>query len=108
MTYKFERVQESRDVTWSGATQSAGVKIVPGSVFSIYLPTGFVGTALTVQSLEEDGTWADLAVNGAPYSTPITVGDRNVMKSELFCGCDVVRFVSTASETIVGKLGMAS
>lgn len=106
-----ERMSQSRSVVWSAATQSAAVQVESGSAFSLFLPSGFVGTALTVESLEADGTWAqfyhDVSGTSTLLSIPVTAGKRNHLPMQLFSGLHTIRFVSGSSETAIGTLWMA-
>ena len=105
-----EKRRQVRQVTWDGDTKSEPVKIEPGGYFSIYLPAAFTGTQLTFESLEDDGTWTpiyfDNGTSSVALTSRVTNPGRNCLPSELLAGFDVIRLVSSASETVVGWLGL--
>ena len=91
-------------VRWAGAAESEPVQIQPGSRGCIYIPSTFVGTAVTFESqVTVDATetgWKAIAAT----SITVTKGQWNILPAGVFAGNGTVRVKSTASETLVGAI----
>ena len=118
MVVHIDRSRQLREVRWDGNTKSDAVKIESGQNFSIYLPAGFAGTTLTFESRENQAKssdsdpdiWAPVYVDNGAASVLLTVRvtkpGRTRLPPDLLCGLDTIRLVSSASETIVGWMGV--
>ena len=93
----------SRKVTWDGSATSEEVDLEGGSVAYLFLPSAFLGTAVTVE-VKVDGSWKALHHDSSALSVSVSSDAANVMPPELFTALGKVRFVSTTSETCEGSL----
>jgi len=101
---QIERKSYAKNITWSGATDSAAVDGLGGaSAFHLYLPATFAGTALTFKA-KVGSAYYLVHNNGADLTVTVAAAKVNVLPAELFGGFDAGKFVSDQSETCVGEL----
>lgn len=103
-----ERTSVQRSVTWSNATQSGEVDLRAQAPAGLYLPSGFVGTALTVQvnvaAEGESADWVNLYDDIGNALTIVVAASRVVALPIACFGLPKIRFVSNQTETATGKL----
>lgn len=104
MAFMGERVNDARTVTWDASTASNEIQIQPGSISSIYLPAGFVGTQLFFKAQEPSGSFVDVYYDGTILQVGVSAGRRNVLPPELLAVNGMVKFISSATETVTATL----
>lgn len=113
-----ERPFERRIVKWRGSDTSNEITLTPGAGWNLYVPSTFVGTAITVlvhvkRNIDPNDTVAgeEIIDDFKEYASgSITVTVDQVMDltpNQLF-GIERIKLKSNATETCTGEILMSS
>ena len=94
-------VWHTRTVTIaSGDTASGAVDLLAESLFNVFIPSSFTGTALTFQvATAVDGTFVTLTnEDGTDYSVTVAASKCVVVDPQIFAGVRFLKIVSDAAE----------
>ena len=91
-----------QNVTWSSSANSEPVQVTAASG-GLYLPAGFSGATITFQRQFADGTWKTIHNASGAVSVSVTADTVLTVPDDVIKVGGLLRVVSAASETGVGK-----
>ncbi len=107
MAGQIERQVQSRDVNFNSSDTSDVVDLSGAAGAQIYLPAAFAGTTLEVLALVPDSNpeeYKPINQDGAAVPFTVVADGFNVIPESLYGNFQKVKFKSSASENLTGKI----